>query len=148
MAERVAVEEKSLEDLEREITCPICQEHYTEPKVLPCLHYYCRNCILKLSVRTQSEKPFCCPECRCEVTLPEGGVDDLKTAFFANRLKSKLTTLQRAHGKVEVKCELCTVLRVQRLSVVSALALSAMNVSSSIAKFVLSSTTKLPLLKT
>ena len=108
MAESVPVEEKSLEELESEITCPICQEHYTEPKVLPCLHYYCKKCILKLALRTQSGKSFHCPECRCEATLPEGGVDDLKTAFFANRLKSKVTTLQRAHGKVEVKCELCT----------------------------------------
>ena len=108
MAESVSVEEKSLEELESEITCPICQEHYTEPKVLPCLHYYCKNCILKLTLRTQSGKSFHCPECRCEATLPEGGVDNLKTAFFANRFKSKVITLQRAHGKVEVKCELCT----------------------------------------
>ena len=108
MAESVLVEGKSLEELESEITCPICQEHYTEPKVLPCLHYYCKKCILKLALRTQSGKSFHCPECRCEATLPEGGVDNLKTAFFANRLKSKVTTLQRAHGKVEVKCELCT----------------------------------------
>ena len=108
MAESVPVEEKSLEELESEITCPICQEYYTEPKVLPCLHYYCKKCILKLALRTQSGKSFHCPECRCEATLPEGGVDNLKTAFFANRLKSKVTTLQRAHGKVEVKCELCT----------------------------------------
>ena len=35
-------------------------------------------------------------------------MDNLKTAFLANRLKSKVTTLQRAHGKVEVKCEYCT----------------------------------------
>ena len=108
MAESVPVEEKSLEELESEITCPICQEHYTEPKVLPCLHYYCKKCILKLALRTQSGKSFHCPECRCEATLPEGGVDNLKTAFFANRLKCKVITLQRAHGKVEVKCELCT----------------------------------------
>ena len=108
MAEPVPVKEKSLEDLESEITCPICQEHYTEPKVLPCLHYYCKKCILKLALRTQSGKPFHCPECHCQATLPEGGVDNFKTAFFANRLKSKVTNLQRAHGKVEVKCEYCT----------------------------------------
>ena len=108
MAEPVPVEGKSLEELESEIICVICQEHYTEPKVLPCLHYYCKKCILDLAQRTQSGKSFHCPECRSEATLPEGGVDNLKTAFFANRLKSKVMSLQRAHGKVEVKCELCT----------------------------------------
>ena len=108
MAESMPVEEKSLDELESEITCSICQEHYTEPKVLPCLHYYCKKCILKLALRTQSGKSFNCPECRCQANLPEGGVDNFKTAFFTNRLKSKVINLQRAHGKVEVKCEYCT----------------------------------------
>ena len=108
MAEGIVVEGKSLEDLEREITCGICQEHYTEPKALPCLHYYCKKCVLRLALRTGTGKPFSCPECRCEATLPEGGVDELKTAFFVNRLKTTISTMERAHGKVEAKCELCS----------------------------------------
>ena len=108
MAEGIVVEGKTVEELEREITCGICQEHYTEPKVLPCLHYYCKKCVLRLALRTGTGKPFSCPECRCEATLPEGGVDKLKTAFFVNRLKTTVSTMERAHGKVEVKCELCS----------------------------------------
>ena len=107
MAEGIVIEGKSLEELEREITCGICQEHYTEPKALPCLHYYCKQCILRLALRTGTGKPFSCPECRFEATLPEGGVDELKTAFFVNRLKTTVSTMERAHGRVEVKCELC-----------------------------------------
>ena len=100
------IEGKNLVDLEKDITCPVCQEHYTEPKVLPCLHYYCKQCILKLALSTN--KPFACPECRKETTLPEGGVEELKTAFFVHRLKSMYFTVERVHGKVEVKCEGCT----------------------------------------
>ena len=107
MAEGNAVQGKTVEELEREITCGICQEHYTEPKALPCLHYYCKQCILRLALRTGTGTPFSCPECRCEATLPEGGVDELKTAFFINRLITTVSTMERAHGKVEVKCELC-----------------------------------------
>ena len=107
MAEGSTVQGKTVEELEREITCGICQEHYTEPKALPCLHYYCKQCILRLVLRTGTGKPFSCPECRCEATLPEGGVDELKTAFFVNRLIMTVSTMERAHGKVEVKCELC-----------------------------------------
>ena len=102
------VEGKTVEELEREITCGICQEHYIEPKALPCLHYYCKKCVLRLALRTGTDKPFSCPECRCETTLPEGGVDELKTAFFVNRLKTTVSTMERAHGKVEAKCELCS----------------------------------------
>ena len=108
MAEGGALERKSLGQLEKEITCAVCQEHYTEPKILPCLHYYCKKCILKLALRTGSKQHFSCPECREEATLPEGGVDQLKTAFFVNRFKSNFSVLQRVHGKVEVMCEECT----------------------------------------
>ena len=108
MAEGGALERKSLEQLEKEITCAVCQEHYTEPKILPCLHYYCKKCILKLALRTGSKQAFSCPECREETTLPEGGADQLKTAFFVNRFKSNFSVLQRVHGKVEVMCEECT----------------------------------------
>ena len=102
------IEEKYLEDLERDITCLVCHEHYTEPKVLPCLHYYCKQCILKLALRIGTNKPFSCPECRKETTLPEGGVEELKTAFFVNRFKSTYVNLKRVHGKIEVKCQECT----------------------------------------
>ena len=108
MAEGIIVDGKTVKELEREITCGICQEHYTEPKVLPCLHYYCKKCVLRLALRTGTGKPFSCPECRCEATLPEGGVDELKTAFFVNRLKTTVSMMERAHSKVEVKCELCS----------------------------------------
>ena len=107
MAEKVEKKAKNLEDMEKEITCAICQEHYTEPKLLPCLHYYCKKCVLKLALRTASNEPFSCPECRKDTTLPEGGVDQLKTAFFINRFKSNYYALERVHGKVEVKCEVC-----------------------------------------
>ena len=30
--------EKGLEGLEDEITCPVCKEHFRDPKILPCLH--------------------------------------------------------------------------------------------------------------
>ena len=108
MAEGIVHEGKSLVELERDIICAICQEHYTEPKVLPCLHYYCKKCILKLALRTASNQPFPCPECRKETILPEGGVDELKTAFFVHRMEAMYSTVERVHGKVAVKCEGCT----------------------------------------
>ncbi len=108
MAEGIRHEKRILEDLERDITCAVCQERYTEPKLLPCLHYYCKKCILQLAHRTVSQKPFSCPECHKETTLPVEGVDGLKTAFFVYRMQSMYSTVERVHGKVEVKCEGCT----------------------------------------
>ena len=49
MAEALDIVEKGLEELE-EITCPICQGHFREPKILPCLHY-CKECVQQLALR-------------------------------------------------------------------------------------------------
>ena len=102
-----SITSKSLEQLEGEITCGVCQEHYTEPKILPCLHYYCKKCVLDLAQRARPSKSFPCPECRNTATLPKEGVDGLKTAFFVNRLKSTVSSVKITHGQVEVKCEIC-----------------------------------------
>ena len=102
-----SITSKSLEQLEREITCGVCQEHYTEPKILPCLHYYCKKCVLDMAQKARPSKSFPCPECRNKATLPEEGVDGLKTAFFVNRLKSTLSSVKITHGQVEVQCETC-----------------------------------------
>ena len=107
MAEPAESVEKSVEELEKEITCAVCHGHYNEPKVLPCCHYYCKECIYSLALRTGLDKPFSCPECRMDVTLPQGSVDNLPTAFFINRLKQVHSKLEKAHGKVDAKCELC-----------------------------------------
>ena len=108
MAEPAESVEKSMEELEKEITCAICHGHYNEPKVLPCCHYYCKECIYSLASRTGLDKPFSCPECRLDVILPQGSVDNLPTAFFINCLKQVHYKLEKAQDKIDVKCELCT----------------------------------------
>ena len=55
----------SLQKLDDELTCPVCTDHFKEPKVLPCLHYYCKTCIADLIKRAKG-RPFNCPECRRE----------------------------------------------------------------------------------
>ena len=100
--------DSGVKDLEDEITCAICHEHYQEPKVLSCCHYYCKQCIHRLALRTDLDKPFSCPECRKDTTLPQGRVDNLQAAFFVNRLKQLHSKLERATGEVEAKCEMCS----------------------------------------
>ena len=108
MAKQADVIGKNVEELEKEITCSICHDHYNEPKILPCYHYYCKECIYRLALRTGLDKPFSCPECRLDATLPQGDVDQLKTAFFVNRLKETYFKLRQVHGKVEARCEMCS----------------------------------------
>ena len=100
--------EKGLEKLEEEITCPVCHEHFCDPKLLPCLHYYCKECIRQLAIQAGSDSPFVCPECRRRTVLPQNDPDQLPTAFFVNRMKELRTKMVKAHGKVETICEMCS----------------------------------------
>ena len=70
----------SLRQLEKEITCGICHEHYNEPKKLSCGHLFCKQCILELAQKDGVDKQFHCPECGEQVVLPGGSVDQLEDA--------------------------------------------------------------------
>jgi DNA-binding beta-propeller fold protein YncE len=100
----VAMEE-SVEELERDITCGVCHSYYTEPKVLPCLHYFCKYCILVIASK---EDVFSCPECNLNIPLPKEGVPSLKDAFFVEHLKELHSRFLRAYSGVKVACESCT----------------------------------------
>ena len=108
MAEVPDVRDEPLEQLEREITCAVCQDHYQQAKLLPCNHYYCGTCIEKLAERSRG-KPFDCPECRKETRLPPGGVAELQSAFFVERMKDVYAKMAKAEGKMEAVCEQCVV---------------------------------------
>ena len=94
--------------VEDEITCPMCQDHFEEPKILPCFHYYCKKCIQTLALRSGENRPFACPECRSDTLLPQNDASQLPTAFFVNRIKELHTKMEKAQGKVEAVCEQCS----------------------------------------
>ena len=98
---------QNLEELEREITCAVCYRHYQEAKLLPCNHYYCRACIETLA-KGSRRRPFPCPECRKDSILPSGGVEQLQSAFFVERMKDVHGKLATVAGKVEATCECCS----------------------------------------
>ena len=94
--------------VEDEITCPICQAQFEEPKILPCCHYYCKKCIQTLALRSGENRPFACPECRSDTLVPQNDASQLPTAFFVNRIKELHTKMEKAQGKVEAICEQCS----------------------------------------
>ena len=108
MAEAPDPVKKGLEELDEEIICPVCQEHFRDPKILPCLHYYCKECIRQLVLRAGANRPFACPECRRKTVLPQNDPDQLPTAFFVNRMKELRTKMEKMQGKMEAVCELCS----------------------------------------
>ena len=105
--------------LEEQLTCPVCLDHYTNPKILPCHHSFCQDCLEGLPLDKKNETYYLsCPTCRHETEVPDKGVGSFPVAFHLNDLKEmysltkKTANLQEAtcsdHGKqFEFFCETC-----------------------------------------
>jgi len=72
---------KQLDDITE---CVICTQKYTDPRVLPCGHTICLQCIKAWSEDKQPGDELACPLCRKQFTLPSNGVSDLPKNFFVN----------------------------------------------------------------
>ncbi|XP_031567986.1 E3 ubiquitin-protein ligase TRIM71-like [Actinia tenebrosa] len=77
-----------VEDFEKELTCSICHDIFTDPKTLPCLHSYCTQCIAQWYAR--SGNPFIkqmeCPMCKTTIDVPDGDPSKLRSSFYLNSL--------------------------------------------------------------
>ena len=77
----------ALERFDEQITCPVCLEQYTEPKLLQCHHVYCKDCLEGLLKRAADKTVLVCPTCRKETPVPqESGVSGLGVAFHIDEM--------------------------------------------------------------
>ena len=96
---------RSIEDLEKEITCGVCKKDFKDPKVLPYGHCFCKQCLVNLSLEAGTGNAFQCPECGKEITLPDSGADGFPTASYIDRLKKYKNLLQARVKDISRKCQ-------------------------------------------
>ena len=108
--------------LEEQLTCPVCLDLYTNPKILPCHHSLCQECLEGLPQEREARGDtyyFSCPTCRQRTEVPREGVGAFPVAFHLNNLKEITQSLKNKvsdpqqvtcndHDKpLEVFCETC-----------------------------------------
>ncbi len=87
-------------------SCSICKDSMKEPKVLPCLHIFCKSpCLDKLVVRGHKGHSLTCPTCLHLVPLQDNGIDGLLTDFHTNKIQKAQKTVEKAKA---TNCENCT----------------------------------------
>ena len=57
------------ENLEKELECTVCLEQFKDPKVLPCLHSFCKICLEGLVCREGNAWKLNCPSCWISVEV-------------------------------------------------------------------------------
>ncbi|ESO83882.1 hypothetical protein LOTGIDRAFT_132592, partial [Lottia gigantea] len=58
----------------RFLCCKICNEEYRQPKYLPCLHSFCKTCLIDyVKQNSTSEGFFNCPECGTQSNVRQKG---------------------------------------------------------------------------
>nr|XP_019943770.1 PREDICTED: tripartite motif-containing protein 59 [Paralichthys olivaceus]XP_019943771.1 PREDICTED: tripartite motif-containing protein 59 [Paralichthys olivaceus]XP_019943772.1 PREDICTED: tripartite motif-containing protein 59 [Paralichthys olivaceus] len=75
-----------MDNLEEDLTCSVCYSLFSDPRVLPCSHTFCKTCLDNLlrtstnySIWRPLRQPLKCPNCRSVMELPVTGVDALPT---------------------------------------------------------------------
>ena len=95
--------------LEEQLTCPVCLDHYTNPKTLPCLHSFCQDCLEGLPLDKKNETYYLsCPTCRHCTELPEEGAGAFPVAFTLNNLKEIYGLMKKVADPQQVTCDNCT----------------------------------------
>lgn len=112
--------EKGLEKLRDQITCTVCKQPYQDPRVLPCLHYFCRECIHSLIQGelciSDSDPNYIhdyieCPKCRRMYAIANCHPSRLAQAHFVSESLETYWTMKKAQGasmvNSEIHCEMC-----------------------------------------
>ena len=76
------------DDVKKELECSVCQELFSEvnePKILKCLHTFCKNC-LEAWLRRQREGQLSCPTCRQITECSNSNIDSLPSNLFYKQM--------------------------------------------------------------
>ena len=99
--------QQALQKLNEQLTCPICLEPYTDPKLLQCFHVFCENCLKPLARQTPQGQVVECPICRQPTSLPQNGIPGLQGAFLIHHLFDIQDILKKVSSPAKTECGKC-----------------------------------------
>ena len=100
--QKSAAREAKSSDVPDEIQCKICKKRYEHPKLLPCLHTFCKAC-LEESLETHSGVLYC-PVCPREIGSQFSDVEKLPNNFMVSNL---LQAIDLKQGLSSKQCDSC-----------------------------------------
>src|SRR6218665_2036841 len=104
-----SVDEKAAKQFGETTECSICMSVFNDPRMLPCIHTFCFEC-LKHTAEAGQKNPgdrMNCPLCRRDFIIPADGMNGLQKNFFMEKFLEFKTKLQSVSAIVI--CDMCNV---------------------------------------
>ncbi|XP_022103853.1 E3 ubiquitin-protein ligase TRIM33-like [Acanthaster planci] len=92
-----------------QLLCSFCSDYFKEPKILDCLHSFCKNCLQELACTQDRRGPtFKCPICSGATAIPQG-VEELADDLTMCALVEEFLMQEQLLGgqKMKIKCQSC-----------------------------------------
>ena len=86
--------------IDETLTCGVCCEIFKSPRLLPCLHTYCHECIVSFAKQTAA-----CPVCRAPFT-PTENFSGFPLNYIVNDLVEALR-VKHTSAKEKIDCDHC-----------------------------------------
>ncbi|XP_031568012.1 E3 ubiquitin-protein ligase TRIM33-like [Actinia tenebrosa] len=87
--------ESFVEDLKKELQCSLCNDTFTEPKILSCFHTFCKPCVKRHAEQVDQINIFKCPRCKSKTSLTElSSVEDLQPSLLHSRMLKGLALVE------------------------------------------------------
>uniref|UniRef100_A0A8C6T294 Tripartite motif containing 59 n=1 Tax=Neogobius melanostomus TaxID=47308 RepID=A0A8C6T294_9GOBI len=94
-----------MERLEEDLTCAVCYSLFSDPRVLPCSHTFCKTCLDTLlqvssnyNIWRPLRQPLKCPSCRNVAELPPAGTGALPCNVSLKAIIEKYQRNGHPHG--------------------------------------------------
>ena len=91
------------------MTCEVCSEYYTDPLMLPCLHSFCKKCLIKAKEKQGGpDTSLKCPTCDTSVNLPDGKIEGLTQSLWLAHQVREASVKDKMRQKESTLCEQCS----------------------------------------
>ena len=92
------------------MTCEVCSEYYTDPLMLPCLHSFCKKCLIEAKEKQGGpDTSLKCPTCDTSVNLPDGKIEGLTQNLWFEHKSKEASIKKKILSKEAISCDKCSV---------------------------------------
>ena len=89
------------------LVCQLCFKPYTDPRILPCLHSFCEQCLHNEITRLSGQRSIRCPSCHLNVTVPVGGASALPQNLHLGFEVAVLGYATKMESESVIPCDCC-----------------------------------------